>query len=337
MKQKILLPLEYNPCVRMYQGEAFAMGMVEGNAGVDIKPWLSGKFINCYFQEEVQNKFYISFNDPWTLEDKILTHQCLELSDELHKIWGLDYIDLFKQMLNLGWYPSGRYNEEYIPQKNAFQKRYFYHDFILVGYDDTNNTFQSAGYLEDGHFKQYDIPYENMVKAIETLRTSKNYLQFWKYNSTAEFSFNFKRIISDLSDYINSENSLPHPQYNNKSYGLSAIINLCEYLLKTTSQCGYIDLRYTRGLMDHKYIMNLRIKTLHEHNLLNNRMWLEKSKTVYDIAKKIHLLGLKFIITKQISIAQKLCDMIYEMVSIEKDYLPNVLISLKSNVGDQLL
>ena len=32
-----------------------------------------------------------------------------------------------------------------------------------------------------------------------------------------------------------------------------------------------------------------------------------------------------------------LCNMIYEMVSIEKDYLPNVLISLKSNVGDQLL
>lgn len=133
MKQKILLPFEYNPCVRMYQGEAFAMGMVEGNVSVDIKPWLSGKFINCYFQEEVQNKFYISFNDPWTLEDNILMHQCLRLSDELHKIWGIDYINLFKQMLNLGWYPSGRYNEEYIPQKNAFQKRYFYHDFILVG------------------------------------------------------------------------------------------------------------------------------------------------------------------------------------------------------------
>lgn len=142
-----------------------------------------------------------------------------------------------------------------------------------------------------------------MVKAIETLRTPKNELRFWKYNSTAEFSFNFKRIISDLSDYINSENSLPHPQYNNRSFGLSAIINLCEYLLKTTSECGYIDLRYTRGLMEHKYIMNLRIKTLHEHNLFNDRKWLEKSKTVYDIAKKIHLLSLKFIMTNQKSIA----------------------------------
>lgn len=320
----------------MYHGEAFTMGIIEGNAKGDTRPWLSGKFINCYFQEEGQNKFYISFNDPWTLKDRILIRQRLELCDELHKIWQLDYVDLFKQMLHGGWYPSGRYNEEHIPQKSAFQKRYFFHDFVLVGYDDTNKTFQSAGYLEDGHFKQYDIPYENMVKAIETLQTPKNDLQFWKFNTNAEFNFDFKRIISDLSDYINSGNSLPHPPYN-RSYGLTAVMNLCEHIRKIAIKYGYIDFRYTRGLMEHKYIMNLRMDTLYEKNVINDHTWLEKSQAVYDIARKVHLLGLKFSITNQVSAAEHLCDMIYEMVSIERDYLPNVLVCLKNNVVDQML
>ena len=70
---------------------------------------------------------------------------------------------------------------------------------------------------------------------------------------------------------------------------------------------------------------------------MNDQKWVEKAKAVYDMAQKVHVLGLKFLMTKQTSTAERLCNIIYEMVSTERDYLPNVLGCLKNNVADQML
>jgi len=114
----------------------------------------------------------------------------------------------FRKMLNMGYYVSGNYNEEFIPGKRSYHKEYYPHDFIIIGYDDISQEFISASYLQDGIFQKHRISYEDMRRAFTTLKGEKKGMNFWKYNPDAKFELNLDQIISELSDYLHSTTSM---------------------------------------------------------------------------------------------------------------------------------
>ena len=60
MKKKVLLPFEDKPYSQMYHGCAFSMGIIQGNAQKDLTPWLSSKYINCWYYELVNTFYYLT-------------------------------------------------------------------------------------------------------------------------------------------------------------------------------------------------------------------------------------------------------------------------------------
>lgn len=66
------------------------------------------------------------------------------------------------------------------------------------------------------------------------------------------------RGLSDLQDYLDSTTLFPKAP-KNKVWWLSARESLLHYFHETGQVYSKIDYRYTRGLMDHKYLMQVRM------------------------------------------------------------------------------
>ena len=332
MKKKVLLPFEDNPYSQMYQGCAFSMGIIQGNAQKDLTPWLSSKYINCWYYENLPNKFSYYFSDHWAVEDQILFHQSMDLSTDMFRaLYGNDVLALFRKMLDMGFYPHGEFNEEYIPGKRSYQKYYHYHDYILIGYDDNAKQFVSAGYLMDRKYQRFFIPYENMRQSIETVQTGKFHCDFWKYNPNASFELNEKRLLQELSDYL--ECRITGKTFSaNRACGLDAFVALAEHFVKTATEKQYIDDRYTKGVMEHKFYMKMRINYLLEKGYLKCLEYAEIADRVLKMSEKVHLMAMKYNYTGKFSIVEQICLLLNEMVGVEKDYLSRVLSELGQEV-----
>lgn len=335
MRKKVILPFDDKPIPVMYHNLAFPMGIIQGNAKTDITPWLCGKYINCYFDpKSPKNKFNICISDNWTITEKIIFKQSIAIDRELFSDLHFDIVTLLRKMLSCGHYVHGSYNEEYIPGKYSYQKEYFAHDFLLIGYNDISKCFSSVGYLKDGLFQRYEIPYENMLNSMITMKRERFEFNFRTYNQDAEYSINLECIKENITDYIQSENNLKQYQ-GDKSYGLESLKTLSEFFVQEAEQSKWVDSRYTRGLMEHKYFMRMRIDYLLLNRYINDESYLQLAQEVYNISERIHMLGLKIKMTGNISPVYKINEYMAIMNSIEHEYLPKVLRELEGYIDSK--
>lgn len=333
MKKKLILPFEDHPYSLMYHSLAFPMGIIQGNAKEDITPWLCGRYVNCMFTpNQKDNKFHISLSDNWATADKVLSQQSISLFSHMYHEFHMEILWLFCRMLENGHYVHGGYNEEYIPHKWAYGKQYYHHDFLLIGFNNAKKVFYSVGYLDNRKFHRYEIPYENMMNSILTLDHGKPAFNFWSFRENANLTLNLPKITIELEDYLNSKTS--QKLYSaDKTFGFRAIERLQVYFQKQAEQGYGLDHRYTRGLMEHKYFMKLRMEYLNQQGILNRNTDMQYASDVYRISQKVHLLGLKYTMTRNQKTLFSLIDLIGQMNKQEREYLPTVLDDLKKQVG----
>lgn len=321
MNNKVRLPFKTNPLSVMYHNLAFPLGVIEGNAKCDITPWLCHKFINCIFNSNVKNKFSISLSDNWGISEQINFCQQMHLYFDSYNKIGIDIIQMLKAMLVNGYYVNGDYNEEYVPGKQAYGIEYFPHDYLLIGFDDEKEVFNSVGYLTK-QLVNFEIPYKNMELALKTLKSNKPILNFYKYNTDKDFKVDVNKIISGLKDYISSSNSTQH-HAQGFFYGLEAVIRLGEHIINDGEKSNF-DHRYTRGLMEHKHIMVKRIEYLCNNQYLSNNKCIYSAYRVFEYAKIIHNLGIRFKLLRDQNLLKEIMAIIQKMKNIELEYLASV-------------
>ena len=338
MKKKLILPFEDHPYSLMYHFHAFPMGIIQGTAQEDITPWLCCKYINCTFDKDLKtvNRFTIGTSDIWAVNDKILLKQRVDIKSTLYYDLYDDVVIMMRKMIAMGCYPHGMYNEEYIPGKWAYQTEYFLHDFILIGYNDISQEFTSTGYLRNRKFQRYTIPYKNMEQAIKTVISTKIGLNFWRYNPEAKFELNLDRLISELSDYLQSTTSMKIFS-DNKHWGMEAIQQLSNLFKQCGEEVISVDNRYTRGLMEHKFYMQMRIEYLLKKRFLADASYFDKASEVYKLAERVHLLCLKYNMTRNFKIISHVCELMNDMLLIEKSYLPDVLTELQNGRNEVMI
>jgi len=334
MKDKVLLPFDNNPLTIMYHYSAFAMGIIQANAKTDITPWFCRRYTNCSFDETYAHKFSVSLTDHWSVYDGILLMQSISFHPDTYKKMGLDLLQLMKQMLSDQSYIYGHYNEQYIPGKDSYGIKYRSHDFLLIGYDDAAQVFHSVGYMKDRKFHCYDISYENMLKALLTLQESTISLEFYSFNPNADFSANHEATLSRVDNYLDSNNGTDI-HIGKHTYGVTAIADLAEYYRNKTKNPSAFDHRYTRGLMEHKKFMLMRLQYYADIGYLKNEKYLAEAKAVLSMANTVHLLGLKFVASKERNLLNRLCDIMVSLNEREKAYLPEALKEIRKNLPPQ--
>ena len=325
MERKVILPFEESPYIKMYHYLAFRWGIIQGNAKEDITPWMCNKHVNCTYNEKKPIiPFEIAIWDTWP----DLHIQYLQITREFTENMSWDLVDIWRRMISLGCYPRGAYNEEHIPAKYPYKKFYHSHDYLLIGYDDDERVFHSVGYLPGHEFKRFTIPYDNMRESLLSLRVPVMYLEFLSYAPVNGLALDIDTIMRDLSEYINSTTSVTMSK-ENVQFGMEAIRALNGRFAREGENEG-IDFRFTRGIMEHKFLMKTRVDYLTKNGYAVDAGFCDAADLVYKMSEKIHMLGLKYNMTQRKGVLDSLTAAIDEMLEIESEYLPKFLLSLES-------
>ena len=325
---RIVLPIEEKPAICCYHNMAFPLSIIQGcskSIGKDCTSWMIGKYLNCvYFTNSPGNDYGICIDDWWGWEEGVLIHQCMDFLPELIKSLNATPLDIVKHMIKNGCYVSGGFNEKYIPGKSAFGKYDYHHDYLIYGYDDYESVLYSIGYLSQRKYVPFKIKYVDFSCAIDDNLQPKKSFEIWKYNSEYEFSINIPRIRTCFTDYYNSTTS--YGKREKALYGFEANEKLKEYIQKfaIASNRRRIDDRYTRAFMEHKRMVLLCVKTIHEFTGIP----IEPFNMIYEKSCSIFNLSLKFNVSKDKNELERICRLFDEIETMERKAINNLIIAL---------
>ena len=100
-----------------------------------------------------------------------------------------------------------------------------------------------------------------------------------------------------------------------------------------TPQNALRDRRYTRGFLEHKFLMHFRLDYLFHQGYIRTYDHIEKARYLYHQATNIHMLGLKFYLKPEQRLLNKMQILVDEITNTEAHYLHLVLSEL-SDQGD---
>ena len=318
-----ILPYELNVESVVYHTQAFALGMIKPNIQ-HYDSWLCNKYINCLF--------YTGFNFDMYDEDVLSLKEGLsvkiggQIVYEALQVLYPDLIEKNKAMLNQGYYIWGTYDEFYIPGKTAHQRYHFIHSYVIYGYDDNEGVFKSAGYLADGRYNRFNIKYGDYLNSImcgEVPHQRK--LDYVHINSAYEGYIDVPHIREQLLNFLNSygrsnPSAIAH-------YGVSAWQQLETYLSSDVNTI--IDMRYMRAYMEHKRIMDHRIKHLTMHGYLNNQtLSSEYHEAIFLKSMQLFYMSIKFLIKNDAEILNRMVTIVQDINIREEKLIENVVSEL---------
>ena len=307
------------------------MSIIQGNAKTDITPWLCGRCLNFDLTIDKENISGVSIWTPdlYAVKDGLLRHERVALTADKYEGLGIDIIEMLKMLLEKKGYITGCYDEFYIPGKSPYQRERSVHDYVLFGYDDSEEVFYSAGYLNTGKYDVLKIKYEDMRKSLESLIPDEIFFDIWTYRDDAEYKLNVSRIINGLIAYINPEDKHGKGYFwdEDEEYsGINAMIRLNEYFRAQMAHEGrFIDSRYTRILMEHKYYMYKRADYIVQNRGEQDSSISELFHKNYNMARQIHMLGLKINMTGKKEEYERMDQLFQDIVRNEQRYIPDMI------------
>ena len=315
---KLLLPFTLDVEMRMYHNKSFPLGIIKSNIK-DYDSWLCNKLINCICRP---NYIFDSLEDDiWSTRDGLTFSQGMWLTPETFATTGFDLIRFNKSMLEKGFYITGTYNEFYIPQKIPYRKVDFNHDYVIFGYDDEIQSFNSAAYLNNEIYSFFDISYDNYYLGVTKNIAEKSGLQFYNINKNYLPKVDICSIKNKIHNYLYSKQD-EHGNF----YGIAAWDKLAEYIFENEE----LDFRYSRAYMEHRLCMLKRIRKLRELSYIDDAsLEIEYFNNVYEKAQCIHNLFIKYNLKRNTNLLLRMEKLIREINEKEFLLIERLLNSIK--------
>lgn len=150
----------------------------------------------------------------------------------------------------------------------------------------------------------YEVGFEELTDALIHVQSEYVELLFFKANLDFEFEpLKIANVIFLLNEYISSACSELSRRADIKDYidsgklkfGINAWDELANYLEEVGRSDGFLDMRYIRSFLDHKNLMNLRVKYLSENNYLRNaQTYQTKAENIYRTASNLFFMLMKY-------------------------------------------
>lgn len=326
MKRKLLLPID-TPDFTCYNHMSCANGIIKALAKDKFNILMCSKYINCYYKESSANhKLCISFFDWWYTVQNFMQEQIINLLKEVYQKRKTDILLMVKKCLIDGNYVLGKCNRAYLGNNVNGDKHLF--DFVIVGFDDIEHNFILYGLDSLDKFSCYHINYQNFVESLFDTNIQKIVFNMWRHNENAHISLDFQNMIFEFEDYVNSANR--RLQYtNDKFYGLKAMEELSRHFYKTAKHELTLRDAYLNQFFIHKWYMKQRIEYLSSIGIIGEE-WNSIANQVYQMGKDVLNLGRTFNTSNNMSMADKIIQIIEETITKETDYLPHIIEGLKS-------
>ena len=312
------LPFNTNTFANTYQPEAFVSGIVFGENQKHLPYFLSNYIRPVYYKNGATAlNYYI--DNPFLLNHGLIKRDYTIVPKTC--LQAVNWSNVARNALDNNKYVFGSFNDEFIPQKSSYNKQYFWHDYILYGYDDCG--FISAAYLADGHYHEFKIAFDDFNCAVKTLREHQ-FMHFLEYDNSISLDFMLDLVINAFRDYITSK------ELNNDgtTYGLNAFRLFANEVKNTKEE---IDLRSICFLREHKLLMKMRLEYMMNNNYIQpDSAVIYKYNDVYIQLHKAVLLSIKYNITKNTNLLSHIYDIITRSLvqdqKILADILSNILI-----------
>ena len=318
-----LLPFPEEPMFLCYHNRAFPFGVVQANSPEDITKWVCTKGVNCSFRsEQKMNRFCFTVDDLWSLGERLISQQTLQIKKEYLELFNIDLLQILKTAIDNGCYIQGGYNEKYIPGKSACNQKDFMHDFLIIGYDE--KKFISVGYVDEGRFKRYEIPIPNLMQAITETIDGRTNINLFRYNIGAIPKPNIKRMVEDLKKYISTASYFENPIPKTNLYGIAACIRLKEFFFEEIKNgCAFVDRRYTLAFYEHKWILAKLVELFLGNE--EKKQYQESVNKNLERAKLVHMLGLKVSISGSVSSINRIITLMNEIILEEIQFIPSLI------------
>jgi len=320
MSQTITLPFSDSPIFTTYNKYSFVTAIIQGNRNGSFEPWAYGRYINCAFNPGFGFRV---FGYPDIMD---VNKDLIRRVNSVH-LPCMKWMDYWKSLLDDGIYIQANINEQYILGKWAYNLREYYHDSLLIGYSDENQTFTLFTRLADQNMHIIDVSYSDMLKSyIE----KGSWFLLYKYTPN-EVTLDIPLIRQELSHYFYSSQSSNYVR--GTRYGISAAEYLCEYLTRQHKHGVNMDYRLTRGLMEHKSLMVNMCKYLNANGYGLSEDILELCKRASDSAQRIHLLALKSYanVKSNNRLGERIRKQFDTLIDCERKYIPMLLKQLSEN------
>ena len=180
-----------------------------------------------------------------------------------------DMMKIAKAMLDSDYYiVYDTVDDYYIEGKSFFNERHFYHDGIIFGYDDFDDSFSIAAYDKSWNYGVFKTPRKGFEEALYKSWERKQYPRFVASKPLGNPEIlNIAFIESELEEYISSDFEKYPIDSNNQISGIVAQDYTVIYLkMLTDGRIKYdkLDWRIMRMIWEHKKCMFDRIRMIEE-------------------------------------------------------------------------
>lgn len=324
-----LLPFPDEPVFLCYHNKAFPFGIIQANANGDFMKWLCSKGVGCIFNPCTSpDKFDLDIIDQWGNMEGATERQTFKLKNDMIGKIGIDFLSMLRTVIDNDCYIRGIFNEKYIPHKDAYNRYDYIHDFLIIGYDD--DYFYSAGYIENGRFRRFEIPVQNFLQSLYDSERDMVQVEFISINRDFVLKPNIPWMISELEKYLSNTD----PEGNDRpSYGLSAIVKLRDFFINEVKEKNriYIDRRYSRVLLEHEWMLTQVPELFLSDSEKTD--YIIQANANYEKARLIHMMGLKMSFTGESDLIEPVVKKMNEIMESEMDYIPYLIETLKKKYG----
>ncbi len=312
--KQITLPFCAYPFFTIYNNYNFVTGIIQGHNNNNFEPWAYGRYINCAFNPGFGFRVFGS-PDIMDVNADLIRRVNSRLFPRVK------WISYWKALLDDGIYIQANINEQYIPGKVAYNSYKYYHDSLIIGYNDKEQVFTLFTRLSDHNMYVIDVSYSDVQKSL--IEKGSWYLLF-EY-TPSEVKLDIPLIRQELSHYFYSSQSSNFVR--GTRYGINALVYLCEFLVRQQKHNEDMDYRLTRGLAEHKSLMLNMCKYLNSNGYSLSEGILTLCKEAADAAQKIHLLALKSYanVKSNHNLGERIKKQFNILLDCERKYIPMLL------------
>lgn len=314
------LKIEVNPIIDTYQSYALPLSALLANKP-DVLYFVLNNFTQLIYRssKNVSFNFYYPSFESWT---------CVDIHDIIRgdyvKHWGLSIVDCVKRSIDNGGYVYSIVDEYYVPHRNTYQRVHFVHDILIYGYDE--NTLYALGYDDHRHYVETTLSDEEFDTAFHAVQKAR-YTVFFSYASYNQYHFDPEFNLQMIKDYVESNHTslaVPFTAVHRKAeWGMEAVLAMLEQSKQTIMEGKKLDIRFFSIYLEHKKLMDLRIRLLLE--ALNMEKDSFDYTNIYEDAVAVKNLTIKANMTQNASVFDRIEQMIRKNLSDEKEVLNAVL------------
>lgn len=327
--RKIILPFTINVEAKAYQYSAYALGAIKASL-TDSHLWAAGKFLSIYF--ESNNQLHMYDADFWSINEGITTQSSITINLAAMCLSRSELLEVVKHKIIDGNYIVGMFDEFYIPRKISYGKRHYFHDYLLYGFDESQQILKAAGYLDNARYDVYDIPYDAYLDSITLCDTDEVTLYFRYVDNQYVPTLPIADIRCKLEDILLSKPNLPHYKGElEKTFGIAGMKLFQRYI--TDFNQDKLDLRNSRTYTEYFQYMYSRLQVLALTGYLDEDNWI--SNYYRDLVKPsllIHNMCVKYNVYRNEEVLTHASDMIHTVNMREIDYIKRLLEKLDSTL-----